>query len=842
MGDKTSDGLPAWLVLERTRIAARRRITGKGLVDPEGSPVLAGLALSGGGIRSATLSLGMLQALAKADALEDFDVLSTVSGGGYAGGFVCGLFIPEQRRLGDLKPASDAELTAAAAKALRHLTATERRNDIDALAEAAPVSWLRACGRYLAPSGGGDVWSGFTLWLRNLLAVHYVIGLTLVLMLMLLGWVNKVSMVPLSTTLKRLVSTVPNWLEPGLLYGMLAGLVLAIALLPLGIAYWYTDIPKGRGRGVWTGLLTRTALIGIFMGPVLGMACWWVASKGVEVFYGWMVAAELTLGSVWFVLGWLRTCSAAPDDTPTAQMLVTRTRLTRWLSVALAITVALAAVGLVLVACGLALEWLRGHAWLAMPGAGLLSLVLTVWKLMPSKVTPTERAMAVQWLPLIGAVTLGAGLLLAWGVVAAWWLEAEPLRIGFLLASLFVLALITGWSFQFLNLSTIQNLYTARIVRAYLGASNWLRQRDATAKDQTEPHAKDDLSLDQYYGTCDAQGQVQLASLAPLHLINVTINETVAAQGSLVNQDRKGLALTVTPDGYLIDGTYQARDAGKAERAPCMELMSLGRWIGVSGAAFAPGLGRGTRPELALLMVLANVRLGYWWKARLAKPFGSEPRQHMPFSTQWHLYREMRASFKGTNDSHWYLSDGGHLENTGVYALLRRRMHFILALDNGADDPYQFGDIANLMRLASVDLGARFTPITAAALEARLKGSPGAGLLALLGDPNGFPRDSGEKPNFLLAYQVDLPAADGLEAHRATLLWVKPRLTAQASLDLRQYQVTHQSFPQETTADQFFDDEQWESYRQLGELAGKTLLDRSLWPGGLSGLVKALRP
>src|SRR5215467_9815617 len=46
---------------------------------------LTGLALSGGGIRSAVFCLGVLQALAKHDLLKRFDYLSTVSGGGYIG-------------------------------------------------------------------------------------------------------------------------------------------------------------------------------------------------------------------------------------------------------------------------------------------------------------------------------------------------------------------------------------------------------------------------------------------------------------------------------------------------------------------------------------------------------------------------------------------------------------------------------------------------------------------------------------------------------------------------------------------------------------------------------------
>src|SRR5258708_2175247 len=45
------------------------------------------LCLSGGGIRSATFALGILQGLAFAGVLGTIDYLSTVSGGGYTGGW-----------------------------------------------------------------------------------------------------------------------------------------------------------------------------------------------------------------------------------------------------------------------------------------------------------------------------------------------------------------------------------------------------------------------------------------------------------------------------------------------------------------------------------------------------------------------------------------------------------------------------------------------------------------------------------------------------------------------------------------------------------------------------------
>lgn len=68
---------------EQGAIDSRRRQYGLDeLAKNEG---LVGLALSGGGIRSATFNLGVLQALAARDRLRHVDYLSTVSGGGYIG-------------------------------------------------------------------------------------------------------------------------------------------------------------------------------------------------------------------------------------------------------------------------------------------------------------------------------------------------------------------------------------------------------------------------------------------------------------------------------------------------------------------------------------------------------------------------------------------------------------------------------------------------------------------------------------------------------------------------------------------------------------------------------------
>jgi len=61
-------------------IDARREAAGTAAGEP-----LVGLALSGGGIRSAAFNLGVLQALSRSGLLPRIDYLSTVSGGGYIG-------------------------------------------------------------------------------------------------------------------------------------------------------------------------------------------------------------------------------------------------------------------------------------------------------------------------------------------------------------------------------------------------------------------------------------------------------------------------------------------------------------------------------------------------------------------------------------------------------------------------------------------------------------------------------------------------------------------------------------------------------------------------------------
>jgi len=78
-----------WQIIQQEAqwINQRRQQLGRPEIVVEQGEVMdaVGLALSGGGIRSAAICLGVLQALNKHNVLRNIDYLSTVSGGGYIG-------------------------------------------------------------------------------------------------------------------------------------------------------------------------------------------------------------------------------------------------------------------------------------------------------------------------------------------------------------------------------------------------------------------------------------------------------------------------------------------------------------------------------------------------------------------------------------------------------------------------------------------------------------------------------------------------------------------------------------------------------------------------------------
>ena len=131
---------------------------------------VTGLSFSGGGIRAGTFAVGFLQGLANLGLLERFDYLSTVSGGGYAGGWLTAWL----KREGDVKNV-ERQLDFSHVRQAQAQRG-EFRWDRDPLPavdeEPEPLRHLRAYSSYLFPNPGPlsvDTWSVIMIWLRNVL-------------------------------------------------------------------------------------------------------------------------------------------------------------------------------------------------------------------------------------------------------------------------------------------------------------------------------------------------------------------------------------------------------------------------------------------------------------------------------------------------------------------------------------------------------------------------------------------------------------------------------------------------------------------------------------------------
>lgn len=269
---------------------------------------------------------------------------------------------------------------------------------------------------------------------------------------------------------------------------------------------------------------------------------------------------------------------------------------------------------------------------------------------------------------------------------------------------------------------------------------------------------------------------------APYQLLNCAVNIPSSTQPGLRDRHCDFFLFSKHWTGSPITG-YQPTGDWKMNGQPA----DLGSALAISGAAFSANMGLGTFPTLRALLVFLNVRLGFWIRQpQIPGRWGLKASNHPGFAC---LLREM-AGIGMKEDHKWLnLSDGGHIENMATYELLRRRCKFIICVDGEADPPHTFQGLMTLVRHAQIDFGIRIQP--------QLKD------LRPLKDTHYC------RSHFHLC-RIHYPEGTGL------LLYMKLSLTGNESELIRRYRSQHLEFPHQTTLDQFFDEEQFEAYRQLG--------------------------
>jgi len=936
-------GLPPsrWLrEEEKAGILDRRRIHDANSSDAQLREV-TGLCFSGGGIRSATFNLGILQALAELHLLEAFDYLSTVSGGGYIHQWIAAWLKRASESAGTPEEPSPLDAFKTVNKALIAQPASVLPG-----IEPTQISFLRRFSNYLTPQLGafsGDTWTLVAIWTRNtflnqLIVVSGFLAAFAALrcgLLALEKWTSifgpGAAAISLELTafvgfslflifvlwrLKSFSIEVDRAVESNRSTRQDRWIATAILLLLLS-ALFYTAICAADGLripvspetfGSWFWLLleapTVWLLAALLLWPIAMASAaftprrykrahprsslWGVSVTGFLSAVFASATVFLLLASAFYYL-----CHAlphlwynhiCPSKNPLVQHLVSyiSNHPSIWcdlifLFVPPVLVVAFFLASVLHIGLNRAvfqdevLEWMArlrawsfliSFSWIGLGGclvlsAPLLSLVTGV------KAKAWSSLATLLWAAISGggaAAAKGEGkagdsaikqfgrqalVLLApyvfilgtfVGVSSIVWLVCEAagdavnmqlIYAGGLCASATVFFVLYGLNVD-INEFSMYSFYRNRLARCYQGASVVERRPDGFTG-----FSSDDRSIrlgDLRYRAHDLHRQAAAMSgepalkdarqrqyPGPFPIFSCTLNFTSGED--LAWQERKGASFAFTPlySGYDIPWTGIDRKSDQSLYyngfRDTLDLANpngpgLADVCAISGAAASPNSGYHTSPGTAFLMTCFNVRLGIWNRNTRYPPRSAEDRKfadpgietQSPRFAPWHLLLELFGKTNAKNEF-LYLSDGGHFDNMGLYELVRRECRYIVICDAEQDGELAFGGIAMALRKCRTDFGVEID------LDLRaIRKSVDTGLSSVhcvVGT---------------ILYPNEDPETPGRD--RGKIVYLKSTLTGGEPADILAYKLDHQAFPHDTTANQWFSESQFESYRVLGRFIG----------------------
>lgn len=371
-------------------------------------------------------------------------------------------------------------------------------------------------------------------------------------------------------------------------------------------------------------------------------------------------------------------------------------------------------------------------------------------------------------------------------------------RAGFvvLLVALGVVAFVASSRIN-INDFSIHDFYKNRLVRCYLGASHGV---DRKPNRLTGFDPLDDFPL------ADLVPEGKEPYQGPYAIVNTTLN--LNAGSELAKQERKGASFVFTPRvcGFAPSVTKKDQDAMQHDDLDPSGYRNtrgysqpkgpyLGTALAISGAAVNPNMGYNTSGPMAFLLTVFDVRLGWW----LGNPRRRKQSKYPGPVFAWHyLVAELLGQTTGRS-KFVNLSDGGQFENIGLYELVRRRCRYVIVGDGEEDAGLTFGSLGGAIRKCRADFG----------VEIDIDPRP----IQLL---NGF--STAHCVMGTIIYPELEPAQDGKSWRNARgyLFYLKASITGDEPADVTEYRSQHREFPHQSTADQFFSESQFESYRRLG--------------------------
>jgi hypothetical protein len=785
------------------------------------STPLAALCLSGGGIRSAAFALGIVQGLARANLLTEFDYLSTASGGGYLGGWLTAW---THREGGDI----------------RRVQAALRGSE-----DPAPVMYLRSHSRYLRPQSLTEAMLFASILLRNLL----LYWLTLLPILLLPVMAPQVVL--------ALIEVLPTDAIGGAVAWLLLG--LAVVMASLAVNWVMRNRPNVNARApgrrevllgyvipilltsiAWTVWLARTVrhysnvphsrVALAFVVMVIGGGCIGAASVGrwasewergrlahcatvlilavlSTALFAWLTGYLILLPSLpqyaYVALGPLILLASCALFSAVSLLLGRRyvsTRDKEWVYRVVTWTLQAACAWgviclLVFAAPGALMALGNWHA------AGLIVAFLIVgvlgaaWSIVAPRLTSSWFAIGAFLSALIAvllSLTVAINRMLGALVVLN---GNSAIRLFEVTGLIAVLAVIGGLQFN-VNRWSLSQIYRRQLIRVFLGASFTHRLPDSDASRDLAPEDIWIHSIGEHH--------------RPFPVLNMAVNlvAPTAEARSVESFTVTPLHAGSSPLGYRPTRAY----AGS---------LSLGTAMAISGAAVSPINAGGRRMSgvASLLLSLLMVRLGQW----VGNPRDAQ-RWQKP-APDWALAALTREAFGVTDvrNPYVYLSDGGHFDNLGLYEMIVRRCRCVVVSDAGEDPSFMFEDLAKVVRRARVDLGI---PI----------------YFERGGDAPGEFERVGDAPRNFAFGRIEYSHVDGPGAPDGVLIYLKPVASLSDPQQVTAYASAHPIFPHHPTKDQWYDVSRFESYRALGVHSVGALTEGTLsdsWT--LSGWVEHLR-
>lgn len=422
---------------------------------------------------------------------------------------------------------------------------------------------------------------------------------------------------------------------------------------------------------------------------------------------------------------------------------------------------------------------------------------------------------------VIGAAVFLMILLIMVFHVAQWLINHEPLTLGFITpfhAFYIPIIVVLLLSFVNINHSALGRFYRDRLMETFMPNDDAIKDNIWKKNPKADTFDLHALKIKKIIKDKNGDEEKIIKVRTPYNLVNTNI--VLKGSDNAKFKSRIGDNFILSPLFSGSDATeYMNTENFMTSSKGIKRGMTIATAMATSGAAVNPSTGAGgqgvtTNRLISVIMTFFNIRLGYWVPNPKADTyfyfFGlSIPTTNLNFHKRANFYRPGITSFMGLDHGEKSgfveLSDGAHFENLGLYELIRRRCKLIIVSDASADPGFTFADLTTALKRVRADFGC----------DIRFK-NEGLDISNLIpGSAITHPPVLGDL--FKTAKKgYALGTIDYDNGTKGTLLYIKSTITPGLPADLYGYKAAHPEFPDEPTTDQFFNERQFESYRELG--------------------------